>query len=131
MSDFALDEEPQLGDRRVRAADLQNIRGIVHKAIRMEQPSTAGLDRLIYNRMVISIANCAFFITADGYMGLGSPDVGDEIWVLFGGDAPFILRPSVSDPGCHQLIGNCYVQGLMDGEAMVDVEAKQQTVSLC
>jgi hypothetical protein len=81
--------------------------------------------------MINSLANRAFFITADGYMGLGSPELGDEIWVLFGGDNPFIQRPSVTDPGCHQLIGSCYVHGLMDGEAMVDVEAKQRTVTLC
>jgi hypothetical protein len=131
VSDIADDLEPQLQTRRICAADLPVIRGVVDKAIRIENPPTARLDRLLYDRMMRSLLSRAFFITADGYMGLGSPELGDEIWVLFGGDTPFILRPSVSDPGCHQLIGSCFVHGLMDGEAMVDVEAKQQTVSLC
>jgi hypothetical protein len=131
VSDFAFDIEPQIVDRRVCAADLPIIRGVVDQAIRKEKPPTSRLDKLLYNRMIISLINRAFFITADGDMGLGSPELGDEIWVLFGGDTPFILRPSVPDPGCHQLIGSCYVHGLMDGEAMVDVEAKQRTVTLC
>jgi len=131
VSDFTFDVEPQIEDRRVCAADLPIIRGVVDSAIRMEKPPTARLDSLLYDRMLNSLIKRAFFITADGYMGLGSPEWGDEIWVLFGGDTPFILRSSVTDPGCHQLVGSCYVHGLMDGEAMVDVEAKQQTVSLC
>jgi hypothetical protein len=131
VSDLADDLEPQIEPRRVCAADLPIIRGVVAKAIRMEKPPTARLDSLLFHSMIGSLMNRAFFITADGYMGLGSPELGDEVWVLFGGDTPFILRPSVTDPGCHQLIGSCYVHGLMDGEAMVDVEAKQQTVSLC
>ena len=131
VSDLADDLEPQIEPRRVCAADLPIISGVVAKAIRMEKPPTARLDSLLFHSMIDSLMNRAFFITADGYMGLGSPELGDEVWVLFGGDTPFILRPSVTDPGCHQLIGSCYVHGLMDGEAMVDVEAKQQTVSLC
>jgi hypothetical protein len=131
VSDLADDLEPQLQLRRVCVTDLPIIRGVVDKAIRREKPPTARSEGLLYNRMINSLANRAFFITADGYMGLGSPELGDEIWVLFGGDNPFIQRPSVTDPGCHQLIGSCYVHGLMDGEAMVDVEAKQRTVTLC
>lgn len=131
VSDFVPDREAQFGARRVCAADLPIIRGVVDKAIRMEQPPSAIFDRILYDGIISSLTNRTFFITADGYVGLGSPELGDEIWVLSGGDTPFILRPSVSDSGCHQLIGSCYVQGLMDGEAMVDVEAKQRTVSLC
>jgi hypothetical protein len=131
LSDITFDDALGPKARRLRAADLPIIRSVAQNAIRMDQPSTAGLDMSLHDCMVGSVLNRAFFITVDGYMGLGSPDVGDEIWVLFGGDTPFILRPSVSDPGCHQLIGSCYVHGLMDGEAMVDAEAKQQTVSLC
>ena len=70
-----------------------------------------------------------FFVTENGYMGLGSPQVGDEVWVLFGGDLPFILRPEPGDSS-HTLIGDCYVQGIMNREAMVDLEGKRRTVIL-
>jgi hypothetical protein len=42
--------------------------------------------------------------------------VGDIVCVLFGGDVPFILRPS--SQGNYQLIGECYVSGIMRGEAL-------------
>jgi hypothetical protein len=42
--------------------------------------------------------------------------VGDVVCVLFGGDVPFILRPSPQ--GNYQLIGECYVSGVMRGEAL-------------
>jgi hypothetical protein len=42
--------------------------------------------------------------------------VGDAVCVLFGGDVPFILRPSPE--GDYQLIGECYVSGIMRGEAL-------------
>jgi hypothetical protein len=42
--------------------------------------------------------------------------VGDIVCVLFGGDVPFILRPSAQ--GNYQLIGECYVSGIMRGEAL-------------
>ncbi|KAF8857796.1 hypothetical protein BDZ45DRAFT_674423 [Acephala macrosclerotiorum] len=90
-----------------------------------------GPARLMYAHIVRSTKGRRFFITENGYMGLGRPEVGDEVWVLFGGDTPFVLRPSTSDPGCHLLVGDCYVHGLMDGEAMVDVEEKTETVTLC
>jgi hypothetical protein len=42
---------------------------------------------------------------------------GDEIYVLLGGNTPFILRPEVERP-FHQLIGPCYVHDYMDGKAI-------------
>ena len=71
----------------------------------------------------------AFFPTTKGRMGLGNPQVGDEIWVLLGGVVPFILRPD-HDYLSHVLVGDCFVDGLMDGEAMSDLEKKKQIVTL-
>lgn len=78
---------------------------------------------------MVCMSDQSFFITENGYMGLGNPQVGDEIWVLFGGNTPFVLRP---DPkiGHHFLLGECYLHGIMDGEAMVNAEIKKRTVTL-
>lgn len=43
---------------------------------------------------------------------------GDVVCVLYGGQTPFILRPSESRPGLYRLIGDTYVHGLMQGEAL-------------
>ena len=40
--------------------------------------------------------------------------VGDVVAVLFGGWVPFVLRPLGGDE--YELVGHCYVHGIMDGE---------------
>ncbi|KAJ9609429.1 hypothetical protein H2200_005756 [Cladophialophora chaetospira] len=87
------------------------------------------------------------FLTANGYIGLG-PDVvreGDTVSILGGGDTPFLLRRSSDEnvgepprkrltsfltsskqsqeseePGTdhYRLVGECYVEGMMKGEAV-------------
>lgn len=61
-----------------------------------------------------------FFLTADGHFGLGPPcmQTQDTIAVLFGGDVPFILRPTDSGTS-YKLIGECYLHGFMRGEAII------------
>ncbi|KAH8786364.1 heterokaryon incompatibility protein-domain-containing protein [Hyaloscypha sp. PMI_1271] len=70
----------------------------------------------------------SYFTLYDGLMGLGpsSTEVGDEAFVLFGGSMPFILRqadrrPTPNDQSYYYtIIGECYIHGMMDGEAMKD-----------
>jgi hypothetical protein len=58
-----------------------------------------------------------FFVTKDGSMGIGPNTMkeGDVIVILFGGRVPYLLR--VVDTG-YKFLGECYVLGLMDGEAV-------------
>ncbi|KAK0639558.1 heterokaryon incompatibility protein-domain-containing protein [Cercophora newfieldiana] len=58
------------------------------------------------------------FVSISGHIGLGPGDLspGDEIWVLRGAATPFILRPG-SD-GAKILVGPCYIDDMMDGEAV-------------
>jgi len=42
--------------------------------------------------------------------------VGDRICIFKGGSVPFLVRKDVDDH--YQLIGECYIHGIMDGEAM-------------
>lgn len=88
----------------------------------------------------------AFFVTKQGYMGLGPPEtrVGDKVCVLLGARVPFVLRPSGGKVRCHgerlrtlarnpdgskgvkqcfeqhgelfTLVGDAYVHHVMDGE---------------
>jgi hypothetical protein len=63
------------------------------------------------------------FITQDGLMGLGPQcmEKGDIFCVLFGGQCLYALRPTQS-PGEYLYVGDCYVHGLMYGEAMEGYE---------
>jgi hypothetical protein len=72
-----------------------------------------------FNILDLVSTNRKFFVTEKGYMGIGpnSMQPTDIVCVLFGGKTPFVLRPT-STPNEYLLLGECYVYGLMDGEAM-------------
>ncbi|CAG7565946.1 unnamed protein product [Fusarium equiseti] len=56
------------------------------------------------------------FVTDTGYVGLGGNGIspGDKLYILHQGRTPFVLRQSGSR---FRLISECYVDGLMTGEA--------------
>jgi hypothetical protein len=57
-------------------------------------------------------------VTARGYLGYvpSGSQIGDKVCILFGSAVPFILREDKD--GFFMLVGECYVHGIMDGEAM-------------
>ena len=73
-------------------------------------------------KSVERVRKSCMFSTGKGYVGLGPKGVrkGDEICVLFGNDVPFVLRRVGQH---HVVVGQCFVLGLMDGEA---IEWKEQ-----
>jgi hypothetical protein len=81
-----------------------------------DDPGDANLYRLhlnaAYNRRM-------FFAKHKLFIGLGPKSMreGDVLCVLFGGATPFILRP---DGEQFRFVGECYVYGLMNGEAIRD-----------
>jgi hypothetical protein len=58
-----------------------------------------------------------FFISEEGNFGLAPPNArkGDHIAVFYGAETPFILRKGGST---YQVVGESYVHGLMNGEAI-------------
>jgi hypothetical protein len=62
------------------------------------------------------------FVTKKGHLGLGLDHVepGDAVAVLIGSQVPFVLRKSVG--GRYKIVGEAYVDGIMDGEAVVGRE---------
>ncbi|KIN07745.1 hypothetical protein OIDMADRAFT_174671 [Oidiodendron maius Zn] len=72
--------------------------------------------------------------TRKGYIGLcrNAAKVGDKISILLGGEAPFVLRQEKDN---HRFVGECYVHGIMDGEAMSALEEEDglalQMLHLC
>lgn len=64
-------------------------------------------------------SNRRFFVTAGkGYFGLGpiSTEAGDAIYLLEGSAVPFILKKNTD--GTYRIVGECYLQGIMHGEAL-------------
>jgi hypothetical protein len=66
-----------------------------------------------------------FFVTETGYIGFGRGDVqkNDEVHIIVGANYPFVLRQvpaeiSSAEAARHKMVGNCYLHGIMYGEAM-------------
>ncbi|KAL2678692.1 hypothetical protein Neosp_009443 [[Neocosmospora] mangrovei] len=61
----------------------------------------------------------SLFWTDHGHLGLcpAGSQLGDVIAVLLGCDAPLALRPNES--GTYEVVGQCYVSGFMNGEAIL------------
>lgn len=95
-----------------------------------------------YIESLIRWVNKRPFATASGFVGLGPADTreGDTIAILDGFDACYVLREDLyprgmtenglpagkADQNRHtwgafRVIGEAYVDGLMDGEAFIDV----------
>lgn len=49
---------------------------------------------------------------------MGNPKSGDKVFVLRGSEVPFILRPCGLGREGFFVVGDCYVHGIMDGEAL-------------
>ncbi|EXF82451.1 hypothetical protein CFIO01_05174 [Colletotrichum fioriniae PJ7] len=63
-----------------------------------------------------------FFITQENRLGLGPPNLKpeDNVWILSGGNHPFLLRQvreGSRDTDLWEFVGDCLVYGIMYGEA--------------
>lgn len=65
-----------------------------------------------------------FFVIKEGHFGIGPARMQseDEIFVIQGGCCPLVLRPS-GNSGRYRLIGDCFLEGFMDGEALMRFDA--------
>ncbi|RYP21720.1 hypothetical protein DL765_002076 [Monosporascus sp. GIB2] len=89
------------------------------------QPHVRNLERyaeLAHN----TLRGRSLFVTSRGYIGIGPDDVApdDMVVVLHGARTPFIPRKS-HKPGYWRLVGDCYVHGIMGGEAL-DMDLDQE-----
>jgi hypothetical protein len=79
------------------------------------------LQMLAAQTLAETMAGRAFFISEKGYMGIGPWDIeaGDVIVVLLGARTPFVLRPHPeAGPRSYRMVGDCYVDGFMNGQAL-------------
>jgi hypothetical protein len=93
--------------------------------IRRQQPSLVPQDTLKAGFEKFALGR-RFFITKKGYFGLGPQKLepGDRVAVFFGSGVPFVLRkcPAVGGRRAWRIIGECYVQGIMQGQVIQEWE---------
>ena len=127
IGDIIMEEFPV---RRATEADREKYKAFRH----------AKSQNDIYLSLRDMVVNQSFFITNNGYLGLGPPTIqeGDEVWVLFGGQMPFNLRPKTVKAASsknvrdieHEFVGDVYVHGIMDGEVETLLGDTHKTVFL-
>lgn len=102
------------------------------QSLTKKKPNKDLIESSLAQELNTSAADRKLFTTKEGRIGLGPRwmQPGDEVWILSGGSVPFILRPlssqnseenGVKQPSSqkhHVVIGDCYVQGIMFGEAV-------------
>jgi len=90
-----------------------------HKPNAIKQAAKRGWDESFFARTASIICHSRrFFRTRKGYFGLGPPIMknGDLCSLFFGAEVPYILR--LGEDGTFIFVGECYVHGIMYGEAM-------------
>ena len=115
------------------AASLQGKDGDDDFPSGLDSAELAGSDQKYYAAIGPHACGRTFCLTARGYMGLVPPKskVGDPICLLFGSQVPFVFLqvPPEHMPEIRvldgqgpavlgALAGECYVHGIMDGEAL-------------
>jgi hypothetical protein len=62
-----------------------------------------------------------FCITSQGHIGVfpAAVQAGDQICVALSCNTPLLVRPVLGHNTYYRLVGECYVNGLMDGEVLI------------
>jgi len=108
---------------RLAMLGMTSARGFSMSAAEMQlaaqQPTIAQMVRVSEYSTAFGFASHGrgFFATRGGRVGLASwlARVGDKVCILYGGRTPYIIRREL---GNEIFVGECYVDGLMDGEAL-------------
>jgi hypothetical protein len=87
----------------------------------MEQGSNVDDASIYCGAIVPRVVNRSLCVTGNGYLSLVPLDtkVNDRVSILYGEKTPYILRQQGPD---FTLVGETYVHGLMNGEALEDPE---------
>jgi hypothetical protein len=72
------------------------------------------------NALIFAVAGRRFCSTGKRYLGWvpRAAVAGDIICIFAGGEVPFIIRPLEGHSDYYELVGECYIHGIMQGEAM-------------
>ena len=109
--------KPRLSEEKVRFVH-ESLKDIDVNLLDAQRFTCAGLGD--YCEQLRVIAQGRRLLLASGiYLGLGPRETepGDLVFIILGADTPYILRRSGQDQTL-QLVGEAYIHGVMDGEAM-------------
>jgi hypothetical protein len=141
----AAKEEPRVAVGRGRAAfnlllQQNSIFRIAGRELGSYFPTSGGPDledaRDALERIFRFLRSRRLMLTSKGHIGLGPHATrrGDIVVLLLGCNVPMLVRPVDSRPQHYKLVGGCYLQGFMEGEAMRELDEgvlRLETIVLC
>lgn len=102
----------------------------LRRALILILEASEGTDSIYNTEPIKEYLQCAldivpgrcFFVLDNGYIGLGPGNmaVEDEVCILAGGSVPYVVSVPEGERGHRTFIGECYVHGIMHGEAVRD-----------
>lgn len=77
-------------------------------------------------RSIRVLSRNASFIRTESSMGFTSRFAAEDdiICTLLGCSVPVILRPCIEQPEFYHFVGECYIDGIMDGEAFQEYQSR-------
>ncbi|KAI0470438.1 heterokaryon incompatibility protein-domain-containing protein [Xylariaceae sp. FL0804] len=80
-----------------------------------------GLSDRFKTDLTFRLRDSVAFVTDQGYVGCARVRVlpGDTVAIVLGCSTPMVLRPVLVERDKYEIIGECYVHGLMEGEALL------------
>jgi hypothetical protein len=109
--------------KRPVGGDLNTQHLVDHRSSTIVQQYLKRVQNVVWKRRLIVTAKQSF-------LGLAPPEAkeNDLIFILFGCSVPVVLRPKYeSGDDCYTFIGECYINGVMNGEALRSQEGTQDS----
>jgi hypothetical protein len=120
--------KPRLSEEKIRIVH-ESLKNVDMRLIDSQALIDAGLTDYCQQLQVVAQGRRPLLVSGD-YLGIGprETELGDLVFILLGADTPYILRRNSEDEALR-LIGEAYVHGVMDGEAM-EVNPAIETIAL-
>jgi hypothetical protein len=96
--------------------DWQSSKDFVSDLLESKEGSQADNERKFLSTVIYYGCGRCFFTTKDGFVGW-APELaraGDIVCMILGCQTPLVLREIRQ--ACYQVVGECYMDGIMDGE---------------
>ncbi|KAF1841820.1 putative heterokaryon incompatibility protein 6, OR allele, partial [Cucurbitaria berberidis CBS 394.84] len=106
-------------DKRIKIG-VQQV--LASSAVKGRIKSTTPIDMGLGSEIIGKSLGRLPYITRKGHLVLGSEHFkrGDVVALIRGSQVPFVLRRQDQISGRYQVVGEAYVDGIMDGEAARD-----------
>ena len=107
------------------ARALQQCRALFEKELQEEEDYLVTSDNYDCAKPVSHATHFRQMVYLDtGYLGLATQRcmIGDKVFLLMGGETPFLLRPAGDN--YYTYLGEAYVHGIMDGEGLVNARRR-------